>query len=365
MSSAATDLAGVIALMRCALGAPPAAQDLLALTAADPAGIVGIASAHAVMPLLAAACDDPTVREHIPADLTLFLQSMRERNATRNAALEDQLIELGGAFAAAGFHGVVLKGGAELLTPLYPQGGRFVLDLDILVALDRLDEAARICQALGYAFMAEEAQYTHEHHLPALLHPQRPAPVELHRRISSGRGDAVLPANFIIQRACPSGVAGLHVPSLADRMLHVIVHAQAEVPPGRFNPLRLRDFSDMALMSRKLDAADRTFVRTRCEAHGLGVECAGMLAVLREMFCKGPSHQPESAQAHLWSANALALLVAPRLQRRQHVLYWSKHYAVGLMRDPLARRRFWRRLFSPSYLVKFARMHANSYLNIR
>ncbi len=149
-------------------------------------------------------------------------------------------------------------------------------------------------------------------------------------------------------------------------MLHVIVHAQAKVPPpGQFNPLRLRDFSDMTLMSRKLDEADWTFVRARCEDHGLGVEYAGMLAVLRKMLCTGPSQQRESAHAHLWSANALALLVAPGRQRWQHVLYWFKHYAIGLMRDPQARRRAWQRLLSPSYLVKFARMHANIYRNIR
>ena len=202
------------------------ANDVTDITRACPVRLVKIASAHSIFNLLAVAVEDPEIAQWLDTDLVAFLREMRMRNQSRNAALTVQLIEACEALQNAGIEPVALKGGIELISPMYPNAAdRFLSDLDVLVPQEQIDEAIKALEALGYS--SRGATYDRQSiHAPALWNERHPTAIELHTAVSWGRGAVILPAPRVIRRARPADGFPMRVPNVVDRVCHLIVHAQ-------------------------------------------------------------------------------------------------------------------------------------------
>lgn len=365
MSELGADLASVLVLMRSALGRPLSERDALVLQRADAKALLGISSAHAVMPLLGAASERPEVAHHLDPDLCLFLKEMRARNAARNTALRGQLTAIGRAMAAAGTEAVALKGGADLLTPIHAEGCRFSIDLDILVPADKLEAARRLMLNLGFVFTDDEGRYTDEKHIPSLVSQAHAAPVELHRRIVNGRWDQVLPASLVLETAQSSDIEGMRVPPPWLRLLHVIAHANERGLPGRPEAPRLRDLAEIDLIWARLTTAERTAARARCEAHGLAIDFDGLIALTGRLVAgsgKAGAELPGPVAA--WVTEAIDLLAHPELRRRSYASSWLANYGRRLAR-PATLLALVAKLRHPRHVAGIIRFHISNWRNMR
>ncbi len=359
-----TDLRAVVGLMRAALGLAATEGQVAALSAADPNALVRIASAHAVLPLLARAAGEPRIRGLIEPELGLFLAEMHKANSQRNAALREQLLEIGTALDAAGVRAVALKGAVELLAPSYPDGTRYIGDLDILVPEDRMTAALRCLGALGYAYHPRGDPQLIHHHLPALWHVGRPTAVELHLRISTKRGDRVLPAPLILAEARPTGMPGMAVPSPRCRLLHLVAHAQADSAVGEPRRVYLRDVAGLACLSRLLSADDWAFARARFETAGARPQLEGFLEAARILLHAADDRAVPAGAAGAWAAEALGGLQVPGRVRARYLWSWLVFYVRRFCFESAARKRYLRRLSDPREVADMVRHHARSLRNI-
>ncbi|MCL4767224.1 MAG: nucleotidyltransferase family protein [Hyphomicrobiaceae bacterium] len=358
------DLRAVVGLMRAALGLAATEGQVEALSAADPNAVVRIASAHAVLPLLARAAGEQRIRDLVGPELGVFLAQMHKANSARNLALREQLQEIGTALDAAGIRGVALKGAVELLAPSWPDGTRYIGDLDILVPEDRLTSAFECLGALGYAYRQQGDPLLIHHHLPALWHAGRPTAVELHFKISTRRADRILPASLIIAEARPTDMAGLAVPSPRCRLLHLVAHAQADGPVGKPRRLSLRDVAGFSCLGPLLSADDRAFARAQFEAAGALSQWDGFCATARILLHADDERAVPAGAAGAWAAEALGDLQVPGRVRARYLWSWLTFYARRFCFDRAVRQRYLRRLSDRRELAAMVRRHSDSLRNI-
>ena len=103
--------------------------------------VVGVASAHFVLPALAAALRDLGPLKSRNDELGLFLQAVHAANRERNAELRDELEAAAKVLNRAGIEPVLLKGAIRLRDELYPDDGwRMLRDLDLLAPKAALAE---------------------------------------------------------------------------------------------------------------------------------------------------------------------------------------------------------------------------------
>ena len=358
-----TELRAVIGLMRESLELGPTEEQLQALSDADPSAIVRIASAHAVLPMLSQASGNARVREFIPTDLGFFLAEMHKANSARNVSLREQLIEIGTALQGAGICAVALKGAIELLAPIYPHGTRYIGDLDLLVPEDDLAAAADRLRSIGYEFHRPEDHAAEHHHLPVLWHPERPAAVELHRRVGTGLPDRFLPASLILAEVRSTGAAGLAIPSPRCRLLHLLSHSHVRGAIGEPGFLFLRDFTELAVLKPLLDADDWAFTRARSESVGARIQLDGFCEAARVLLYAEDEAVSDGA-AGIWVEAALSGLEAPRRMRAHYLWSWLRHYTRRFYADRAARKHYLRRLSSFRSVAAAIRHHATSLRNI-
>lgn len=184
------------------------------------------------------------------------------------------------ALAPLGIAPILLKGTAYVAAGLSAGQGRQIGDLDILVPLDRLDEAEAALLAHGWQWLKsdpyDDAYYRRwMHELPPLIHREREAMIDVHHTIlpltHRVRPDAAaLCADAIKARD------GLLVLSPADRIVHCAAHllADGELDGG------LRNLWDMHCLLG--DVSDWDALAVRARRHGLlpAVERAARLAAL-------------------------------------------------------------------------------------
>jgi len=106
--------------------------------------VLALANRHLLAPALPPA---GPMRQEV-AD---YLALLRQANARRNTVVREQLGELVQALNAAGVTPMLLKGGAMLLTGLYPDPAmRMVGDLDVMVPPAALTTSLAVTRQLGY-----------------------------------------------------------------------------------------------------------------------------------------------------------------------------------------------------------------------
>jgi Uncharacterised nucleotidyltransferase len=167
---------------------------------------------------------------------------------------------------------ILLKGAAYLMAGLPPSRGRFVGDLDLMVARDKIDELERLLVEKGWA-PAEMNEYDQRyyrewtHEIPPLLHPERETPLDIHHTIAPLTSKVTPDARALVAASLPLGDPRLRVLAPADMVLHSAVHLfNDEVGKP------LRDLVDLHDLLSHFGMRDRFWneLIDRARLHGLG-----------------------------------------------------------------------------------------------
>ena len=204
--------------------------------------------------------------ERLPEDCAAYLEAASHLNARRNARLVGQAREIADALRAAGIRAVFLKGTALLLCDLHADpAARLVGDIDLLVASDRLEDAAAALVAAGYRRLPDRV--AHAHDPVRLVREGRPGLIELHHAPVAFSLAPALSAEAVLARAEPSPPApGALVPCPEDLVVHAVAHAMLQDHGFRLAELRLCDALDLArLAARYGDAIDWGAVAARLD----------------------------------------------------------------------------------------------------
>lgn len=340
----------VLALLRAGLDLDPGPQAREDISTTPPEQIFAIASSHGILQMLAPAVEaGSTLADTLEPDARLFAREIRAANAKRNTLMLETLRAVSDRFARAGIEAVILKGGATLLAPPFDAlEERFMGDLDLLIAPDRLDEANQILMAAGWqqTAMADFMQAEH-HHLPALVHENAPGAIELHRRLGHPQLEEILTAGDMIMRSIPTEIDGLRQPSAADWLTHLIGHAQLSNYGWADRFVRLRDAVDLMRFTQREPLQAMQESRQRFVAVGKG-EIFDGLAIATDMLLtlsKVPkANDNRSAQ---WAHTAARRIGEPTALRRAYLGRRLTWYLGALATNRRIRshmsQQFWRR----------------------
>ena len=343
-------LAAITVLLRRARGGTLTERELDGLNEVLAEQLVRTASAHGIASLMAAACEDPLVAQHLDPDLVVFLQVLRDSNRTRNAALLVQLLGIAASLHATGVPVVVLKGGAGLIAPIFPDpADRLMTDLDILVPEGLIDAALAALKADGYGDDGQRYERSKKH-APALRHTAQPAVLEVHTALSVRSGNRVLPADDMIARALPTACPGLLVASPADRLCHLVMHAQID---NEFYDVRLvvlRDMIEAEALASHLTASDWIEVRRRFAAHDLQHMFDGFVANAGDVAGRPIAPFEESREARAWATATWQSLIEPDRHRRRYLWQVAQWYGARVWADPSLAPRLFGAAVSPQKL---------------
>lgn len=241
---------------------------------ATPEDIARIAQSNHIHPLVGRVLlHYPDLKAALPRDLSLYFEEMYRANQERVRQSQDQLAEIGAAFAQEGIPAIAMKGGGDVLDPLHDDPAiRFSSDLDILVEEAHAVRAEEILLDLGGQSLRKEAsrededtnwrgvKFT-EHHLPKIVHDSWLLPVEVHFLAGRGAIDKLLPVAEIFARKVESGRGGVSVMSPEDRAVHLIAHAD-----HHGGEVDLRAWIDWSALRNRCDRGE---VRKRLAGEGL------------------------------------------------------------------------------------------------
>ena len=134
-----SELANLRALCRCLNGEIPHNPNWVA--------IVSLANRTLTTPSLA---NRLLGDDRLPADLAKFLQAIKARSLLRNQAMFAQLTEAVDALASRGVKPILVRGASFIALGGKAYDNRVFGDLDLLVPVERADEAFESLEAIGY-----------------------------------------------------------------------------------------------------------------------------------------------------------------------------------------------------------------------
>lgn len=325
------------------------------LRASDPQDIVRIATFSYVHVVVGAAFDRaPVLADAVADDMVIYFREMRAANLRRNDSILMQLRGVGAALSAEGVEGVVLKGGAELLAPVFPDPSfRFLSDLDILVSEADIERvAARLQSGGAVALEMSEIDSWDHHHIAPLARPDWPVQVELHRSLGQREWRNLLAPDAVAATARPSGEPGLAVPSAVYRLAHAVQHAQLQPPRYRDRLLSPRDMVEFEVMRSAFDARDVAAasamfdVGAREAWEALDASCALVFGDPDRAAALTPA-------ARRWAEHAIAGFGRPGRRRFGMLGRWAEWYAKELLTNPERRRHYLDQLKQPGSLRRF------------
>lgn len=190
----------------------------------------------------------------LPAAVDKELKVTALRADIRMARLAQRLEETLRAFQTAGLPVMLLKGAALGKTVYGFVPSRPMLDLDILIPVERRQEALTIALATGWAstpLSQYQDFYSEHHHLPPLV-DQRTGQfnLELHTGLMTAGHPFDWPIAELWARARPLPDGLAQVPAVGDMLLHNVVHF-AWSHMARFGPWRA--FRDTEMLHGSID----------------------------------------------------------------------------------------------------------------
>ncbi len=223
--------------------------------------LVRIADELLVSPALYSGLQRLGLGAAVPDQLLYYLEAGYELNRDRNLRLMKQVREFMPVLASNSIKAVLLKGAAALASRLYRDPGtRMLRDIDVLVSVNELKATAELFYQLGYTFIlpgsgvyspttieAGLRYEPHHHHLAALVHPDYPAVIELHRQIGRPSSQRRLSGEAILRDAVSTRYDGIDmlVPSIKHRIIHNFDHCQIRNLNSRYfmtKPRHLYEF---------------------------------------------------------------------------------------------------------------------------
>jgi Uncharacterised nucleotidyltransferase len=264
MSRLADPAAIVVALLRqMECGEPAPSADLGGV---DWAAALAFANEELVAPELHEAIERAGRGDELPGDVRDYLAWLHDCNRARNEQIRRQLIEIAGAWNAAGICPVLLKGGIDLLMRPEASAARMTIDLDLLLEPGQLDQAIEFARGLGYE---RAIDYAPGLHTPtSLMRPGEPASVDLHLALLLPVH--LLPAEAVRRDAIRLERDGVTVlaPSAEDRLMHLVLHDMVHHKRHLDGILSLRTTLDFARIVRACPELDWIAIRSRLGHHG-------------------------------------------------------------------------------------------------
>jgi hypothetical protein len=255
-------------------------------------------------------------RALVPDAFLSYVDFIAERNALRNGLLKRQIVEIGLCLNKRGIVPMLLKGGAFLITDTAePPGGRMPLDLDFMVEPDCFDKAIEALAAIGYQVVEHtNGDITHAH---GLFHPERPAPIDLHRTL--GRQWRLVTVQDAWARAerLEFPEARMLVPSPTHRLFHAIFHSELQHRRYILGQISVQLLIDIARILETygsavdLDELIHTFVKGR----SVHVYSAALYATYRLLGAGELDAIPNQARPRRHHARCLAQLRFPVVRR--------------------------------------------------
>lgn len=300
--------------------------------------IASVASAHLVTPALAVALRGAT---SLPGDFADYLAAIHQLAASRNRRIEEEIALVLHGLGGVGIRPVLLKGSAMLAAGVYPDpAARILGDLDIFVPTGQLDRASACLDALGFVTSedAASADARRSHDLPARMHPDWPAAIELHRRLIHRSAQDLLN----IETCRPSLLAlefgGLPalVLSPTDQVTHSIAHSEIVNGGYRRRIPSLRNLLDLAMLRRHhRDAIDWSAVETRLRGAGMRDVLVHTLALAQGLFGQqAPAQLDGDVPAALDSLRSAIL--DPRRRLAAELRHHAQRLAYRLRDEPVA-----------------------------
>ncbi|WP_323771017.1 nucleotidyltransferase family protein [Antarctobacter sp.] len=357
----------LLGLIPVALGREPAPGLWEDLAASDPMQLAAAAQVEHVQTLLGAAFDTaPDLREAIPSDLLIYFQEMHAGNAQYNDIARRDLARLGEILNDAGLRGCILKGGIELVLPSWTRpSGRFISDLDVLVEGEG-EPAFQALLAAGAKIVGDDAPLVAEleakrMHFPALLLEGGQTVIELHTRVQRDGADRLLKPQAIFADSRDTGLRGIVAPSLRHRMIHHVLHAQAQHLHYERLELKPRSVADHAMLLRGLAPEEQNEVRRDFASIGRTAEYEALDA-LTELVFEGTN---ERAAGNRWIQKCLQLYGQPN---RRKLILVGESFSVVIRRalsNKEYRQRYFRKLLSPRLLFQSLRNRLDKILRSR
>jgi Uncharacterised nucleotidyltransferase len=258
--------------------------------------LLDLADEHQLLPALWSALVQAGVRP-LPAGLRrrapqaplAVLEDAYVDNAARVGDLLAQGLALLDALRDAEVPALPIKGLQGLLAGWWRDPtARVMVDIDVLVAADRVENAVGAAQSLGYRDLGtEDPEGLAEHQLPALGLSGHLGSVELHTAPLVRRRAALLPAADLFAEARPLGtVPPRAAPSPTHAVVLAIAHAQLQDDGARLIRLPLRALSDVASMQATgaLSDVDWEEVRQRFARVRATPALAGFAAAFATLF---------------------------------------------------------------------------------
>lgn len=302
------------------------------------------ASRQLVSPALYPALRRAGLLAGLPSEFAAYLEALHRLNAQRNAELLAQADEVQGELRACGIEPVALKGLALLVGGDHRDDGvRLMSDLDLLIPAGLVDRARSRLLEAGYrrVFAAgrDEAYYAASQQDAPLLHEEKRAAVELHRRLlKSERGEGLV--------ARLGGAASLTVERDGRRwqvltptlhFAHVFLHAMVQDAARVRGTVPLRALFDArALWTAHPGLVDADAIESAARASRCGAEWGAFAVALRRLAgCAVPCRGALRVSGEAWYLRASAQYRWPALQQ------WlrSRWRRYGTWLPPGLRRR--------------------------
>jgi hypothetical protein len=196
-----------------------------------------------VGPALSQAFFDLGVADQLPVDVRNYLQMLHAENARCNCEIRRQCDELGGALAAIGTQGTLLKGAAWLYEAGPAAADRMIRDIDLLVDPRRADTIRIALRERGYRDATNFVRELGHIHEAPMAKPHGLVSVEVHYELMTRT--RLLPADDMRAYARPIA-DGIAIPSPTHRLVHTIIHAEIVNGDYYSATVSLRDSLDIS-----------------------------------------------------------------------------------------------------------------------
>ena len=196
-------------------------------------GVAECANRNNLIPALCYALEKKGYTANVPSDFRDYLKTVYQFNFARNEALSRQIVDIVEQLNAVDVTPLLLKGGAALMTDLYPDPGvRFMWDLDILVPEEMLSRSVSALMSQGYQVPEcyLNISYVGKEHTAPLCQSGRLAAVELHSSLFRKNMPLLSVEDLWPEsRPCPSlHLSGLsaRVMSPTDELIYCFAHSE-------------------------------------------------------------------------------------------------------------------------------------------
>lgn len=316
-------------------------------------GFVQMYMDQMVGPAIASRIEELDLSSKVPSLVTRHSQALLELNRRRNGKLREEAIDLASRLNAVDVVPILIKGGAGLLSGLYPDSGtRVMSDLDVIVPRAVSGRCEMVLADMGY-HRAPKVPHPREKLIGVYFRRDRLASIDLHGEVMEYPNQNVLTARELIDESETVRVAGarLGVPSITHQIVNNVAHAQLNdhaMALGQF-PLRaLHDFSLLADFAP--DKIDWQRIRERFAAEGRRSQLAfHCLAAGRLMGTPIPAGIVPGPAVNLLYRRAVYQVSRPGLQRHGSRVLRPLILLRRELSDSALRTRLLRNMANPAW----------------